>query len=274
LNGAKAMMIAKPTYDKLLHLPQISYGRLYNWWAASHANIAPVGYSVPTDAQWTTLTDYITAEIAKSTLPDVGVGNVLKSQRQSGASGDPIIPTTTNPYWLANATNYGRDSVKFTALPGGYRKADGSFVSMIYLGLWWSSSQYDASYALNRYMNYDNANVNRYYYRKSQGFSVRFMRAATAFEQSHFADGEFVGQVMDVDGNVYDLVKIGTQVWSVQNLATTRYNDGTAIALVTETAAWAALETPAYCNYNNDVTNVFLGSTVKTIWKTLRDREI
>jgi len=134
------MMIAKPTYDKLLHLPQISYGRLYNWWAASHANIAPVGYSVPTDAQWTTLTDYITAEIAAERLPDVGVGNVLKSQRQSGASGDPIIPTTTHPYWSADATNYGRDSVKFSALPGGIRDTAGEFFYVGSFGYWWSSS--------------------------------------------------------------------------------------------------------------------------------------
>jgi uncharacterized protein (TIGR02145 family) len=264
----------QPTYDKLLHLPQISYGRMYNWWAASHANIAPVGYSVPTDAQWTTLTDYITAEIAAERLPDVGVGNVLKSQRQSGASGDPIIPTTTDPYWKEHATNYGRDSVKFSALPGGSRSAGGSLYGVSRYGNWWSSSQNDASNAWNRNLNYNNANVNRTDLSKSRGFSVRFMRAATAFEQSHFADGEFVGQVFDVDNNVYDLVKIGTQVWSVQNLATTRYNDGTAIALVTEDAAWAALDTAAYCNYDNDVNNVFLGSTVKTIWKTLRDREI
>jgi uncharacterized protein (TIGR02145 family) len=263
------MMIAKPTYDKLLHLPQISYGRLYNWFAASHANIAPVGYSVPTDAQWTTLTDYITAEIAASRLPDVGEGNVLKSQRQSG-----IIPTTTHPYWAASATQYGRDSVKFTALPGGDRSTDGSFSSVCGYGFWWSSSQYVASSAWNRYLHYNNAIVSRFNYNKSQGFSVRFMRAATAFEQSHFADGEFVGQAFDVDGNVYDLVKIGTQVWSVQNLATTRYNDGSAIPEVTNNAAWAALDTAAYCNYNNNVNNVFLGSTVKTIWKTLRDREI
>jgi uncharacterized protein (TIGR02145 family) len=264
----------QPTYDKLLHLPQISYGRLYNWWAASHANIAPVGYSVPTNAQWTTLTDYIIAEIAAERLPDVGEGNVLKSQRQSGASGDPIIPTTTHPYWAADATHYGRDSVKFTALPGGLRNTAGSFYDMSYYGYWWSSSQSDASSAWYRRMFATATIVLRFNLSKSYGFSVRFMRTATAFEQSHFADGEFVGQVMDVDGNVYDLVKIGTQVWSVQNLATTRYNDGTAIALVTDNAAWAALETPAYCNYNNDVTNVFLGSTVKTIWKTLRDRAI
>jgi uncharacterized protein (TIGR02145 family) len=264
----------QPTYDKLLHLPQISYGRLYNWWAAAHANIAPVGYSVPTDAQWTTLRNYIIAEIAASRLPDVGEGNVLKSQRQSGVSGDPIIPTTTHPYWRANATNYGRDSVKFTALPGGFRNTDGSFNNVSNHGTWWSSSEYGASDAWRWSLGYNYAGVSRSYFNKSYGSSVRFMRTATAFEQSHFADGEFVGQVMDVDNNVYDLVKIGTQVWSVQNLATTRYNDGTAIALVTDDAAWEALTTPAYCNYDNDVNNVFLGSTVKTIWKTLRDREI
>jgi uncharacterized protein (TIGR02145 family) len=256
-------------------LSNISYGRLYNWWAATHANIAPVGYSVPTDVQWTTLTNYITAEIAASRLPDVGEGNVLKSQRQDpDGNANVIIPTTTHPYWREDATHYGRDSVKFTALPGGFRNTTGSFGNVSGYGYWWSSSQLNASNAWIRYLYYNNANVNRYSTSKSRGFSVRFMRTATAFEQSHFADGEFVGQVFDVDNNVYDLVKIGTQVWSVQNLATTRYNDGTAIALVTDNGAWAALETPAYCNYDNDVNNVFLGSTVKTIWKTLRDREI
>jgi uncharacterized protein (TIGR02145 family) len=268
-------LIAKPTYDKLLHLPQISYGRLYNWWAAAHANIAPVGYSVPTDAQWTTLTDYITAEIAASRLPDVGVGNVLKSQRQDpDGNANVIIQTTTDPYWAADATNYGRDSVKFTALSGGYRYTYGSFYSIGHNGYWWSSTERLSTYAWNRLMNYHTGYVYRNYLNKTRGFSVRFMRTATAFEQSHFADGEFVGQVFDVDNNVYDLVKIGTQVWSVQNLATTRYNDGTAIALVTDNEAWEALDTAAYCNYNNDADNVFLGSTVTTIWKTLRDREI
>jgi hypothetical protein len=71
------------------------------------------------------------------------------------------------------------------------------------------------------------------------------------------------------------LVKIGTQVWSVQNLATTRYNDGTAIPIRTNMGAVEdTAETPAYKNYNNNVNNVFLGATVKTIWKQLRDREI
>jgi uncharacterized protein (TIGR02145 family) len=60
------------------------------------------------------------------------------------------------------------------------------------------------------------------------------------------------GTVTDIDGNLYHTVTIGTQVWMVQNLRTSRYNDSTAIPLVTDDAAWAALTTPAHCFYNND----------------------
>jgi uncharacterized protein (TIGR02145 family) len=263
-------MRQKPYYRRLLHLPKISYGRLYNWWAASAANIAPVGYSVPTDAQWTTLTDYITAEIAATRLPNVDVGNVLKSQRQSGASGSPIIPTTTNPYWNADATNYGRDSVKLSLLPCGFRY-DTTGSSINSNTSFWTLTEYDATNSYRRYISYNSSSVTRNYTFKIVGFPIRFFRAATTLEQT-FTDGTFVEQVFDVDNNVYDMVKIGTQVWSVQNLATTRYNDGSAIALVTDNAAWAALTTAAYCNYANNAANVYLGSTVTEIWKTLRDR--
>lgn len=58
--------------------------------------------------------------------------------------------------------------------------------------------------------------------------------------------------VKDIDGNEYDLVVIGTQTWFRQNLKTTRYNDGTAIPLITSATDWSLLSTGARCYYNND----------------------
>jgi len=62
------------------------------------------------------------------------------------------------------------------------------------------------------------------------------------------------GFVEDIDGNRYNTVKIGSQIWMTENLKTTKYNDGTAIPLVTDNAAWVNLTTPGYCWYNNDYT--------------------
>lgn len=58
--------------------------------------------------------------------------------------------------------------------------------------------------------------------------------------------------VEDIDGNVYHTVTIGTQVWLVENLKTTKYRNGDPIPNVTDYTAWRNLTTGAQCNYNND----------------------
>jgi uncharacterized protein (TIGR02145 family) len=58
--------------------------------------------------------------------------------------------------------------------------------------------------------------------------------------------------IKDVDGNIYHSVTIGTQDWFAEDLKTTRYNDGTPILYVTDTAEWGSLHTGAYCWANND----------------------
>ena len=61
--------------------------------------------------------------------------------------------------------------------------------------------------------------------------------------------------VTDIDGNVYHTITIGTQVWMVENLKTTKYRNGDQIPNVTANASWAALTSGAYCWNNNDAAN-------------------
>lgn len=60
------------------------------------------------------------------------------------------------------------------------------------------------------------------------------------------------GSVSDNDGNTYKTIQIGTQTWMAENLKTTKYNDGSAIPLVSDGPAWAVLSTPGLCWYTND----------------------
>lgn len=60
--------------------------------------------------------------------------------------------------------------------------------------------------------------------------------------------------VIDKDGNFYHSVPIGSQVWLIENLKTTRYSDNTEIPLVEDNTPWSNLQSHGYCWYNNDST--------------------
>lgn len=57
--------------------------------------------------------------------------------------------------------------------------------------------------------------------------------------------------VTDADGNIYQAVKIGNQVWTTVNLRTTKYNDGNPIPHSKENSAWVNDSLGAYCFYDN-----------------------
>jgi len=61
--------------------------------------------------------------------------------------------------------------------------------------------------------------------------------------------------VTDIDGNVYHTVTIGTQMWMVENLKTTKYRNGDPIPNITNDVAWDTITIGVYCNYNNDTIN-------------------
>ncbi len=131
-----------------------TYGRLYTWYAVTDSrNVCPTGWHVPTDAEWTTLATYLGGE-------DVAGGKL----KEAGTS-----------RWIApneGATN----SSGFTALPGGYRLLDGTFITIGSFGLWWSSSEYSTTYAWFRSMGYSYSNVFSSYVIRQIGYSVRCLR--------------------------------------------------------------------------------------------------
>ncbi|MCZ7557017.1 MAG: T9SS type A sorting domain-containing protein [Bacteroidia bacterium] len=68
------------------------------------------------------------------------------------------------------------------------------------------------------------------------------------------------GTVTDIDANTYTTVIIGSQEWMMENLKVTRYSNGDPIQHVTNNATWFNINTAtdkgAYCNYDNDASNV------------------
>ena len=81
--------------------------------------------------------------------------------------------------------------------------------------------------------------------------------AGTAYgeEVSFKTEESGIGTVTDIDGNIYHTVIIGSQVWMLENLRTTKYRNGDTITNITDKTAWGNISYGGYGWYNNDITN-------------------
>lgn len=77
-----------------------------------------------------------------------------------------------------------------------------------------------------------------------------FVVATAAFAHSQ-AGGAASSSVIDIDGNSYRTVRLGTQIWMAENLRVSRYCNGDAIPEVSGNSPWTRSQTGARSNANN-----------------------
>ncbi len=153
-----------------------AYGLMYNWYTVvDPREICPAGWDVATDAQWTTLFDYVanSAEFVGATA-----GKALKSCRQINSPLGIECAVTDHPRWNSHANVFGTDNYGFGGLPGGNRSSDGAFYSLGSDSFWWSSTSSDETNAWRRVMHLSQDVFNRSAVNKKQGFYVRCVRPA------------------------------------------------------------------------------------------------
>jgi uncharacterized protein (TIGR02145 family) len=144
----------------------MTYGRMYNWYAVAgiydtaslndpslRKELAPLGWHVPSDYEWTTF------------MSSLGGENVAGGKMKETGSTHWKSPNT-------DATN----SSDFTALPGGLRTHTGAFRYIGEIGQWWSSSEPSLDYADCRFLHYGDGKAYAKPINKTYGFSVRCLK--------------------------------------------------------------------------------------------------
>ena len=214
------------TYDK-------TYGAYYNWWAAAYdvggTTIAPTGWHAPSDAELLALRQYIDP-----------VGGIVTNV--AGVA----LKETGYTHWKdsGNPIHVGLDTYGFTALGAGARSVSFTAITEIF-GMWSTDSTGESG--LLGIINYNSqffaAGGNQT--NKIMGYSIRCIKD----------DSIDPGTVTDYDGNVYNTVKIGDQVWMAENLKVTHYRDGTPIPMIDDGYAWSGSTADAMCFFKTGATD-------------------
>ena len=161
-------------------------GKLYNWYAlmgiqdndpnTPNKVFAPEGWHVPTDAEWTTLENYLIANVYNYDGTTTGnkIGKAMAST--TGWNSSPSTGAIGNDQSLNNSSG-------FNAFPEGNRFNNGSFSNEGNGADFWSSTEYGSDYAWNRYLGSNYSHLHKSSGNSSlkhYGFSVRFVRDASS----------------------------------------------------------------------------------------------
>lgn len=143
------------------------YGRLYNWYAVNDSrNIAPVGWHIPTDAEWSVLSDY---------LADNGYGYGGSRYAIAKAMSETSGWTFSTVKGAVGNEQTENNSVGFKGISGGFRLYNGTYELFGRIGIWWSLTVIDGM-IWYRDLNYDYAILERGYASPACGFSVRCIK--------------------------------------------------------------------------------------------------
>lgn len=218
-------MYLKSNNDKYIDVSQktisttvktIKYGRLYNRYATvDPRRLAPIGWHVPTIDEWNILFNFVGGENISG-----------KRLKQAGHS-----------TWAEYNDIVGTDDYSFTSLPGGGWQG---IFPLGYYSTYITSTAIDllTSYFVSMTYNLDSANTTTG--NNSSQSSIRLVK------DNPINEGPLI-----IDGDNYNTITIGSQVWLQQNLSVTHYQNGDSIGLDfggTDGAVAA---------YNNDEDNVY-----------------
>ncbi len=254
--GASTTM-ASWYYPNNYYTTKPEFGLLYNWKAvmnyssSSNSNpsgvqgICPTGWHVPSDAEWTQLTDYVSS--SSDFLCNSNSTNIAKAMASTS-----YWESSTNTCAIGNDLS-SNNATGFSAVPAGHSEGNNSFY---YYAKFWSATEHGSDYAYARFLGYQSAIMSRSdpsYNKKYDHCSVRCLRDETnTGKQDGGQPCPDMPTLTDVDGNTYNTVQIGNQCWMKENLRTTKYADGTDINIGNNTS----LTTPYRYIPNNDTSTV------------------
>jgi len=154
-------------------------GKLYNWYAVMgihdtdpntpNKEFAPEGWHVPSDAEWTTLEEYLIAYGYNYDGTTTGNKIVKAMASTTGWNSSTDLGAIGNDQSLNNSSG-------FNAFPVGVRVDIGSFSNEGYFAVFWSSTEKNTNYVWQRNLGKDYSILYRGDSKKQRGFSVRFDR--------------------------------------------------------------------------------------------------